>query len=1158
MANPTLCYLYRETRLNLDPTSPTATIRFNLPNQSSFGRLGLRTAPKQSVNLTDEDIDQSEEAFANRHLASEVSIFFRRESSSPRCIFWRLLHGRQLLELQVVDLTLKKGQERNIKFTLNFHFPAAVRPFGIAFAELEDQDAFNVFALTAEKELYTLTIHKSFFISQTATDGKLSDWCKIYTHPAFGYRLPYRIFAVCHNELLISLQDGGILRLDQSSKDTSWTWKDFIYSPGEAGWGASIRGLIPWADHNLAQFEDLTLQATASAAIALSPEGNHLFTVCLNNILRIRDHKSGGVCAQLDLNAEDNRETKSNPRQLMSPGQRSLLQIVKPDITRDGDSYYAVTYSPKDHQFKFWGVRDADEAVNGIYDTHPELKLVPPVDQLLNTSAWNLEEFHVKPTHFLQSTELWIRARVGPASQVFAIKFNLFDDEHFLEKQWQNDWVTVHGGAMDASALKLHPTYPNLEAAKSFAKDGDEVTEKALGFIFYPERFTSATLESALYRYRIGLGLPSSRVQYLSDSIMVPLRQRICEAVGAKACLGSRAGDDQGLIDYGSYQSKTAEQWNVFAGLILDLHRLRHEALSLAYDLKTGLPWLCSTDYISPIRRCSEIELLELNEGFLSQDGEQLAIGPLARSLQDRESIAVASLLSIASSFCQGLPQPVKETLASLAAVEAFHDPFVSPDERIQTLYHGCDFAEQITEEDLSRLSTALEAIGGLPEVNNELFRCAMKRLDPDTDGTEQALSLLTYGARLLVRGAQETLDIGRNVLLELLLLAVVMAIDFDQNELPSNFVPAQIYGEIMNRLREHELLRFLASTSRVEPQQEQSLTEKSTSHSGFDTVHKSGEDHYHPIVTLLWSIFIGDWKSIPAPDTPNLSAPSLLTYWIRSWALGADLSGNYNSVASHIMANLLVCNDYELASDFIPFLPNTPWATYLKSRLHLEKDELAEAARGFKKASFGLSRISKIKAAPGAEQLKDVQHWDGSGLLAPHEMRYFNEGNVGLYYQHVAGLFERSRPQAWTYVAEFSRKAIWHFEQKRFMRKVAGIDDFDVIDRKRFGTSQHHESQGKRKSIGGDKYTQRSPLGLRNSSPGNIENRQDVQPKDESDDSLENSMALIDYSIAELSAIKDFEAKQESLGRLFTALVKTGRWEEAYSTLVRYEKPDL
>ena len=1158
MAKKPLPYLYRETRLNLDATSPTSTLRLRLPITSSLSRLGSRTVQKQIADTADENVDQDEEAFANWHLASEASVFFRRQNSSPRCLSWRLLDSRKTLQLQVVDLTQRKGQEQDYKYTLDLQFPAAIRPFGIAFAELEEQDAFNIFALTVERELYTLTIHKNFFVSQSAIDENFGNWGKIYTHPAFGYRLPYKIFAVSQRELLISLHDGGILRLEQVSKDGIWSWKDFIYAPGEGGWGASIRGFIPWGDHNTAKFEDLNLQPSASVAIAASPEGNHLITVSLNYMMRIRDHKTGIVCAQVDLLGQEDMEPRPKIRQLMNPQQRSLLQIVKPEVARDGDSYYVITYSPKDHQFKFWGVRDADEAVNGIYDIHPELRLTPPLDELLDTSAWNLEEFYLKPQPFLQSTELWIRARVGPISQAFGLKFSLFDDADFLQATWKNNWMAVDTGTMGANTLKSSIDYPTLGEAGSFANRGDNIAEQALNFIFYPERFTSATLESALYRYRAGLGLPTSRSQYPVGPSKIPLKQRVCDAVAANVSLLQNAEGQEGFVGYGLYQAKTAEQWSIFAGLVIELHRRRTEALSLVYDEQGGLPWISSADHLSPIRKCSELEVLQLNRDILSQGEETLETSPVSRSLEDRDSVSVGCFLSIASSFRQHFPNPVKDNISILANAEAFQDPFLSLDERIQNFYDLCEFAEQITDDDLSLLSRAFDPVGGVTELNNDLFRRALQRLDPSAEGHELGLSLMTFGERVLIRGAQETLDIGYNLLLDLLVLAVVMAVDFDENELPNNFEPSSIFGEIMNRLREHELLRYLAATNRIEPpSREHPARERSKTRAGPGINDKGEKDTYLPTVTLLWSIFIGDWKSIPAPETTGITTPFLLTYWIRNWALGADLMSNYDDITAGIMGNLLAHKDFNNAEDFVRFLPSSPWATYLKARLHLERDELFEAARGFKKAGFGVSRISKNKPSPGAEQVKDVQKWDSHGLLALHEVRYFNEGNVGPYYQHIAELFERARPQAWTYVAEFSRMAIWHFEQKRHMRKEAGIDDFDVIDRKKLEANQQRESQN-RKSLSGDKYTQRSPLGLRNSSLGNSQADSDDQNKREGDDSLENSMALIDYSIAELGAIKDYEAKQESLGRLFTALVKTARWEEAYSTLVRYEKPDM
>src|SRR5689334_23327090 len=92
--------LYQEARLNIEPAFPGSTVAFTLPSSSSFG---IRTSVKRSV-ITEQYADQDEDAFTRRHLATDGSTFFRRSGEYPRCLLWRVLDNRKMLEIQAVDL----------------------------------------------------------------------------------------------------------------------------------------------------------------------------------------------------------------------------------------------------------------------------------------------------------------------------------------------------------------------------------------------------------------------------------------------------------------------------------------------------------------------------------------------------------------------------------------------------------------------------------------------------------------------------------------------------------------------------------------------------------------------------------------------------------------------------------------------------------------------------------------------------------------------------------------------------------------------------------------------------------------------------------------------------------------------------------------------
>lgn len=217
MAKNKVLYLYKEARLNLEQAFPGSTIAVSLPSHTS-PTFGSRPQPKRTV-ISEKYIDQDEDEFAKRHLASEGSIFFRRIHKYPRSFLWRILDDRRVLEIQSIDLDQDYDNQAEATLTLLLSFPTTIRPFGVAFSEPEDRDALNVFVLTTSNDLYTLNLHRDFFIKPTATDIDIGDWCKTFMPSSFSFRQPYRLIATSAVELLVSLHDGGLMRLSRKPGD---------------------------------------------------------------------------------------------------------------------------------------------------------------------------------------------------------------------------------------------------------------------------------------------------------------------------------------------------------------------------------------------------------------------------------------------------------------------------------------------------------------------------------------------------------------------------------------------------------------------------------------------------------------------------------------------------------------------------------------------------------------------------------------------------------------------------------------------------------------------------------------------------------------------------------------------------------------------------
>jgi DNA repair protein RAD51/nuclear pore complex protein Nup160 len=208
-------FLYTETRLNLDQGYTGSTVDITLPS-SSTSTFGYSQEAKRAV-ISDVQVGSDEATFARDHLASDGSIYFRRDGRYPRSFLWRLLDDRRVLEVQSVDLSQDSTEKTEALLTLLLRFPAAIRPLCIAFGDPDERDALNVFAITAADELWTLTLHKDFFVHLKATESLTLEWCKVAIPSIFRVARPYRLFASNARELFVSLVDGGIARLTRKA-----------------------------------------------------------------------------------------------------------------------------------------------------------------------------------------------------------------------------------------------------------------------------------------------------------------------------------------------------------------------------------------------------------------------------------------------------------------------------------------------------------------------------------------------------------------------------------------------------------------------------------------------------------------------------------------------------------------------------------------------------------------------------------------------------------------------------------------------------------------------------------------------------------------------------------------------------------------------------
>lgn len=218
MAEIVPSYLFKETRVNLDSAFSASTVNIRFPAQG-FGGFTSRTAQKRSY-VGDVFGAEDDKAFREKHLATAASIYHRRYHDSPKSFLWRILENSKVLAIRAVDIC-KQETTADANLTLRLTFPTAIRPSCVTFSDPKEHDVLSAFILTEGNQLYTLSLRPEFFRKACATEENIGDWCKTYVAGAFSFKHPHRLVALRAEELLVSLHDGMLLKLERKAGEDS-------------------------------------------------------------------------------------------------------------------------------------------------------------------------------------------------------------------------------------------------------------------------------------------------------------------------------------------------------------------------------------------------------------------------------------------------------------------------------------------------------------------------------------------------------------------------------------------------------------------------------------------------------------------------------------------------------------------------------------------------------------------------------------------------------------------------------------------------------------------------------------------------------------------------------------------------------------------------
>ena len=202
-------YLFKETRLSLEPSSSALVVNIRVPAPASHAR-----SYRRGARSNERDVDE-ETAFALKNLAPASSIYQRQWSDSPSNFLWRVLDDGLVLSVRVVDVC-KQEKDLDAPLILNFRFAVPILPSCVALADPKDHDALYIYVIDETNHLYSFSLRPDLFRRRSTLDSNLTDVCGVHIPPSLTARHPHRLVSVNHDKLLVTLHDGGLVKLDRN------------------------------------------------------------------------------------------------------------------------------------------------------------------------------------------------------------------------------------------------------------------------------------------------------------------------------------------------------------------------------------------------------------------------------------------------------------------------------------------------------------------------------------------------------------------------------------------------------------------------------------------------------------------------------------------------------------------------------------------------------------------------------------------------------------------------------------------------------------------------------------------------------------------------------------------------------------------------------
>ena len=955
--------LYTETAFQPAPANQSSVLNFDIPRNN-----GTYDKSKHS-SRGDVCHTKNEQDYSAHYLASAADVYFRQNQIAPRCILWRVVESKSVLELQPADVTRSETDVKEAHLTLRFHFQDPLLLGCLAITDTTAHQDIHVFACTSKNEISHLRIPPAAFRQKGTLSSDIGQWASAVEISSLAIHTVYRIYAHTPYELFIAYTSGMVQRVRRKAEGNNWEPENYDDSSWKASFGRMIgRGALRSIEYGSAQIDTRAAQAMIVAA-----DSTYLYTLCLNHHLRVWNLSNGRLAAAKDLLDQDR---DSQDRVLLNPADQGHLQLVRASHMKYS---ILVTFSPHNSgQFKFWDVKGGMTEPLSLEDKYPSLKLSPPDPDPSGSTVWSLTGFYMSPGDLSSPAEIWVLWRNNNFHHLYSLAFE-FDN---IERSWANDWI-----ACSTTAVK------KLASPDLIKLSLDDMTQPWLDFLFTPGRYPAPVIETAISIYSDALSLKAS-----VSSTDSQLRSILCSLIAAGVSL--RKYGDSGL-DYERFATDTDYQWRNFWRIVENVNDGRNAPIAFAFDPFVTQQWVVMADKCGVVRECSNVELLEQNDTSKLDRLDELCAG----RWQHRKVVAeergfsyrqLATLLTAASSFRRRFPAELAKDLELAFDEEMMTSAERTTLARLYEIYDSVNFADAVSDEIFHNLETELSSVGEVGSLRNDVF-LAIIDLYAASHQISRGSNLRStiFGKSLLAAGTYDCMVRKRQILWDIMAIIVFVEGELNQEDTKMDgFDAAELVEAILPHFRLVERDLWLACRTRSVP------LKFGNAHNQVRVPADDSSQSTHVVSVLedaRWNVI----EPKPAVDWPQTHILTQTLLEIQNFVSGMN-SVDYADGTAFLLGDLITHKEYEAATAFLAFQPSTAWSAYVKARLYLAKKQYGLAAQFFRQASYGLAC---------GRAMGNLTHMS-AGLVTPLDAECFYNG-LPRYLQHILSLFDASKAYA-------------------------------------------------------------------------------------------------------------------------------------------------